>query len=441
MMNLSSIPQKVKLSSIAVAAFSVLAAMMAHSQATLAATKAEKVVVYAGNGTQLAQYDLDLTTGALTKRSTVTLSGPVTEGFVHPSRKYLYISGSRPNPLTNIVSAYRIDAESGALTPHGQVVPLPTERGDKAGYVSAVATDRTGKYLLASVTDPSSLTVYKISADGTLGDEVKQMPGLEFGHHPHFVRMDPTNKTIILPTRGDSARSNNGTEVPGALKLFSFKDGVIANSETIAPNGGFGYQIRHMDFHPSGKWDYFTLEVQQQILVYERKSDGTLNPEPKFTKDSLSTGKLTLDCQNTNCGQALGSIRVDSAGKFLYAANRGTAQKREGDKRIYTGGENTIAVFAIDQKTGEPTLIQSADTHGFGPRTFAIDPTGKFLIATNIAELIVREGGKEHLVKANLSVFHIGADGKLTFLSTYDAPGEGGGQPLNQPWVGMTSLP
>ena len=114
---------------------------------------------------------------------------------------------------------------------------------------------------------------------------------------------------------------------------------------------------------------------------------------------------------------------------------------RKGEKRIYTGGENSIAVFAINQTTGEPTLIQSADTHGIGPRTFAIDPSGKILIAINIVELIVRDGGNERLVKPNLAVFRVGADGKLAFVSTYDAPGDTGGQPLNQPWVSIASLP
>jgi 6-phosphogluconolactonase (cycloisomerase 2 family) len=424
--------------SLAAGAVFGLLATAAWAQRQRSSVREPRTIVYAGNGTQLAQYDLDLAAATLTRRGTVTLPGPSTEAFVHPSRKYLYVGGSRTDPQTNIVSAFLIDPESGALTPHGQAAILPTEKG---GYVSAVSTDTAGRYLLASVTDPNALAVYKLNADGTIGALMEQKPGLEFGHHPHQVRMDPSNRTIVLPTRGDPARSNNGKEVPGALKLFSFKDGVIANSQTIAPNGGYGYQIRHMDFHPSGKWDYFTTEVQQQIFVYERKSDGTLNPEPKFVKDALSTGKLTLDCQNTACGQALGAIHMDPAGKFLYAANRGTAQKREGEKRIYTGGENSIAVFAINQATGEPALIQSADTHGIGPRTFAIDPSGKMLIATNIVELIVREGSNERLVKPNLAAFRIGADGKLSFVNTWEPPGPADGQPLNQPWVSITSLP
>jgi len=43
-------------------------------------------------------------------------------------------------------------------------------------------------------------------------------------------------------------------------------------------------------------------------------------------------------------------------------------------------GENSIAVYSIHQETGEPTLIQNANTHGVHPRTFTIDPSGRILV-------------------------------------------------------------
>jgi 6-phosphogluconolactonase len=43
--------------------------------------------------------------------------------------------------------------------------------------------------------------------------------------------------------------------------------------------------------------------------------------------------------------------------------------------------ENTIAVFAIDQDAGEPTLILNVDRPGIHGRTFALDSSGRILIA------------------------------------------------------------
>ena len=73
-------------------------------------------------------------------------------------------------------------------------------------------------------------------------------------------------------------------------------------------------------------------------------------------------------------GQALESrfstaeVQVHPSGKFLYGSNR---------------GHDTIAVFAIDEQTGELSLLQHESTQGNIPRNFGIDPTGAFLLAAN----------------------------------------------------------
>ena len=90
------------------------------------------------------------------------------------------------------------------------------------------------------------------------------------------------------------------------------------------------------------------------------------------------------------------------------------------------GGENNIAVFALNARTGEPTLIQNADSHGIHARTFAIDPSGRMLVAAHISAFTVRDSGSTtRTVPACLSTFRIGTDGKLTFVAKYDVPTEG----------------
>ena len=84
------------------------------------------------------------------------------------------------------------------------------------------------------------------------------------------------------------------------------------------------------------------------------------------------------------------------------------------------GGENTITAFAIDATTGEPKLIQHADTHSFHVRTFAFDPSGRLLVAASIKPMNVRAGNDVTTVPARLSVFRCSADGKLDFVRAYD---------------------
>jgi hypothetical protein len=106
-------------------------------------------------------------------------------------------------------------------------------------------------------------------------------------------------------------------------------------------------------------------------------------------------------------------------------------------KPVFVGGENSIAVFAINQETGEPTLIQNADSHGIHVRTFALDPSGKILVAGNMMQMSVRGKDGVKTVPASLAVFRVGNDGKLDFARKYDL--NVGSKNLF--WMGMVPLP
>jgi 6-phosphogluconolactonase (cycloisomerase 2 family) len=50
--------------------------------------------------------------------------------------------------------------------------------------------------------------------------------------------------------------------------VFSFKDGQLANRGSIAPNGGYGFGPRNLDFHPGLPLVYVSLERQNRLDVY-----------------------------------------------------------------------------------------------------------------------------------------------------------------------------
>ena len=113
-----------------------------------------------------------------------------------------------------------------------------------------MTTDIPGTHVLAAYHDPSGLTVHQIEADGTIGSQVKQPQPLDVGIYGHQVRVEPSNDMVILMTRGNGPTPTKA-EDPGALKLFNYKDGVLTNRVSIAPGGGFNFQVRHLDFHPA----------------------------------------------------------------------------------------------------------------------------------------------------------------------------------------------
>jgi 6-phosphogluconolactonase (cycloisomerase 2 family) len=424
-----------------IAAFALLAAAIGQTQTNLdnkSASKTSgsgKVALYATVGPELTQYDVDVDAATLTKRGSLTLPANVQEATPHPSKQYLYIAWSNggpsnlpqgavaPNGSQHGLSAFRIDPATGALLPHGQPASLPSRP-------IHVTTDIPGTHVLAAYNDPSGVTVHRIEPDGTLGPLVKQTQPLDVGIYGHQIRVDPSNEMAILVTRGNGPTPTK-PEDPGALKLFNYKDGLLTNRLSIAPGGGFNFQVRHLDFHPSRRWVFVSLERQNKLQVYEKMKDGTLSGNPLFAKDTLA------DPGNVRPGQALGTIHMHPNGKFVYLANRASGTVDFEGKPVFVGGENTIAVFAINQDTGEPTLIQNVDTRGIHVRTFALDPSGRILVAGNMMQLAVRDKDAVKTVPASLAVFRVRADGKLEFARKYDL--DVGSRNLF--WMGIVALP
>jgi 6-phosphogluconolactonase len=424
-----------------IAAFALLAAAIGQTQTNLDNKSASetsgmgKVALYAAVGPELTQYDLDVDAATLTKRGSLTLPANVQEATPHPSKQYLYIAWSNggpsnfpqgavaPNGSQHGLSAFRIDSDSGALLPHGQPAALPSRP-------IHVTTDIPGTHVLAAYNDPSGVTVHRVEPDGTLGPLVKQTQPLDVGIYGHQIRVDPSNEMAILVTRGNGPTPAK-PEDPGALKLFNYKDGLLTNQLSIAPGGGFNFQVRHLDFHPSRPWVFVSLERQNKLQVYEKMKDGTLSRNPLFVKDTLA------DPGNARPGQALGTIHMHPNGRFVYLANRASGTVDFEGKPVFVGGENTIAVFAINQDTGEPTLIQNVDTRGIHVRTFALDPSGRILVAGNMMQLAVRDKDGVKTVPASLAVFRVRADGKLEFARKYDL--DVGSRNLF--WMGIVPLP
>ncbi|HET7159650.1 MAG TPA: beta-propeller fold lactonase family protein, partial [Burkholderiales bacterium] len=138
-----------------------------------------------------------------------------------------------------------------------------------------------------------------------------------------------------------------------------------------------------------------------------------------YTCDTLG------DRANAKPRQQPSTIHVHPNGRCVYIANRADHTVDFNGQKVFGGGENTISAFAIDATTGEPKLIQHADTHSFHVRTFAFDPSGRLMVSASIKAMNVREGADVKVIPAALSVFRVGADGKLDFVRKYDVDAAG----------------
>jgi 6-phosphogluconolactonase len=112
---------------------------------------------------------------------------------------------------------------------------------------------------------------------------------------------------------------------------------------------------RHLVFSRNGGFLYVSNELGHSITVFARDS---------------STGKLTpLQTTVVPSGKSGGNIRtaelaLHPSGKWLYVSNRG------GD---------TLSMFAV-RSSGRLGLIQTIAAGVKSPRSFAIDPLGRWII-------------------------------------------------------------
>jgi len=346
----------------------------------------------------------------------------------HASGRYLYVASSDSAPGAGSVgdkhhvTAFRIDPATGGLTPHGEPIPLPTRP-------IHMTTDTPSDHLLVAFSNPSALRVYRVNPNATPGDEVGQPEPIDAGIYGHQVRVSPDNRLAILVTRGHDAAAAGKPEEPGALKVFQYRDGLLTEEVSVAPNGGYGFGPRHLDFHPSKPWVYVSLERQNKLDMFAI-TNGKLSAAPVFRKETLA------EPGNIRGRQAAGTVHVHPNGRFVYAANRASSTVQVDGNQMFAGGENTFAVYEIDATTGEPVPIQHVDTCGIHCRTFHIDPSGRMLVAAHIMALRVREGTAIRIVPASLAVFRIDDGGKLDFVRKYDV--DVGSRTMF--WMGMVPL-
>ena len=388
------------------------------------------LALYSTVGETITHYDVDVDAATLDRRATIRVPANVQYCWPHPSRRCLYVATSDRGSAhdqhaarLNHLNALRIDGRTGALSHHGDPVELPSR-------AVHICLDGHGRYVLSAHNVPKAgITVNRIRADGTIGERIATPHPLDFGIYPHQVRMLPTDRAAVLVDRGNDAEGGK-PEDPGALRVFRFEDGVFSQPDVIAPNGGYGFGPRHVDFHPSESWVYVALERQSMLCVYRMTSDG-IEHEAAYTRDLLA------DRANRKPRQLTGTVHVHPSGRFVYLINRNNGTVDFNGTPVFGGGENSIVAFALDPSSGEPRLLQHADTHSYHVRTFAIDPSGRLLVTASITPISVRRDTRVETVPAALSVFRIRDDGRLDFVRKYDV--ETGGKVHY--WAGMVELP
>lgn len=303
-----------------------------------------------GQGISMAKFDPS--TGRL---SDVEHAGEaVKPSFLalHPNGRFLY-AVSEVDDMEGMkqggVIAYSIDAATGKLT---RLNHQPSE-GTAPCYV---AVHPTGDSLYVANYSAGTVAGFPIQADGTLGPATSRIQ--HEGSGPDKGRQDaPHAHSINLSADGRFAYACDlGTD---QVLIYGVepKTGKLSPQAQVALPPGSG--PRHLSFHPNGKLAFVINELANTLTTL------AVDPQSGGMKIVSSVPTLPEGFEGKN---TTAEVVVHPNGKFVYGSNR---------------GHDSIAVFSLDQATGELTPGGFAKDSIDEPRNFRIDPSGKFLLVGN----------------------------------------------------------
>jgi 6-phosphogluconolactonase len=273
---------------------------------------------------------------------------------IHPNHHFLYAVSEVPSvdgKPGGAVSGFALDPKTGSLT------PLNSSSTKGAGPCH-LTVDRTGKDVLAANYSGGSVCVLPLTPDGKLGPATTFIqfqgssvnPERQKEPHAHSVNLDAANRFAFV--------ADLGTDKVMVYR-FDPDKGTLTPNEPAAYNGTPGAGPRHFAFHPDGKHAYVINELASTITALEYDAAKGLLKALK----SVSTLPEGWKGNSTTA-----EVQVHPSGKFVYGSNR---------------GQDSIAVFTVDPKTGDLTPAGHASQGIKVPRNFGIDPSGKYLIAAN----------------------------------------------------------
>jgi 6-phosphogluconolactonase len=264
--------------------------------------------------------------------------------------KFVYSVNENSGDKPGEVSAFALDKKTGGLT---FLNKQPTD-----GFAPChIIVDADGKNVITANYAGGNISVFKTNSDGSLQPHAQLVGHEGYGvnvqrqemPHPHEVVFSPDEKYVFGPDLGND-------------RLYQYKfnasDGkdILSESDPAYYTIDDGFGPRHFIFSPNGKNAYLLNELSGQIIVYNYDNG-------KLTQ--VQTIASTTAGDKNDRGSA--EIGISPNGKFLYTSNRGAA--------------NDISLYKVQT---DGTLLENGhQAVAANPRSFMIDPTGRFLLVAS----------------------------------------------------------
>lgn len=288
-------------------------------------------------------YEFDASSGGLKlKNSSENVISP---SYLSVSADNKFIYAVNENGTQSAVSSFSYNSASG------KIKLLNTNASLGADPCHLINDD---KNVIVANYSGGNIVVFKKKPNGSL-TEVQQIIQHE-GKGPNAARQEKAHVHMVVFSPDKKFVLSNDL---GLDKVFIYKYNPNSTNEMLMLKGSVdvkkGSGPRHLTFSKDGKFVYLVQEL-----------DGTLTT---FSYDK--TGNLKLIAETSilpkgfTGGTGAAAIKISPDGNFLYVSDRVDA--------------NSISVYKI-LKTGAIELVEQQSTLGKGPRDFAIDPTGNYLL-------------------------------------------------------------
>jgi 6-phosphogluconolactonase len=269
-----------------------------------------------------------------------------------PNHRHLY--------AVNEVDQYR-GQKSGSVTSfavqEGALKAINTVSSGGGGPCK-ITVDFTGKAAFVANYDGGSAASFRVLPNGALSKAVSRFqysghgadPQRQAAPHTHCTTVSPDNRYVLV--------NDLGLDRISVYRL----DPLTA---VLTPNDPPFYEAlpgsgpRSFTFHPGGKWAYSLNEIANTV-------DALAGDAERGVLTRLQN--ITTLPEGFNGSNTTATVVVDSAGRFLYASNR---------------GDNSIVVFSIDDRDGKLKTVQHVGCGGKTPRHFALDPGNQWLLVAN----------------------------------------------------------
>ena len=383
----------------------------------------EKMYVYVGTfakggvGGGIGICSFDPETGAVGYIKTVRTDIIAGQMFIDREKNVLYTVDERrevkgTNELGGRVFAFRIDPATGDLTEINHQSTFGTMPAylcpDAAGkyllacnhsgleWVTRVARDAGGKYVMEPVYGESTLVLYPLADDGSICEpcDIRVM-SMEGAITPclHYVKGSPDGKFYAMTDR--NLNRVYFLSLNEEMQRMELRNTLQYPCGSTHKNG---HAPRYGCFHPTKKIFYFNSEYKPMLTTVAYEDNGGLQ-----TLQIQETVPAIEGIEQMKYSQS--DLRVSANGRFMYQLYRDV---------------NCICTFAVDAETGLPEMIQTVKLEGEGPRGMEFSPDGRFILIANldtqdVTTMAVREDGTVEAVGER--AFGITNPGNMVFYT------------------------